>query len=259
MNENLTFDQKRLDAALATFRSTIRVKARFLLPFAGGVPASDRALEAFIEHHLHLAPETDAFRETFARIRKEEIGERDTTPETGEVATQTVYAVNVVRSTPDGPFVAAHQIKACLKQACSRLGMFNAKGKMGSKGDVAELGTVHAVGESVGNADAPWEIMLRKDGQAAPTHFDLISGTVGTPKGKKSIQHHTEVVEAGSEFEFEISWPAERLSPDDMMLAIAAMTQIGLGSCLSLAYGRFEVIAGEVTHTVARKPKTDKV
>jgi hypothetical protein len=255
--ETMTFDQKRLNEALAKFRSTIKVKCRFLLPFAGGVPASDKALEAFIEHHLHLVPETDAFKETFSRIRHEEIGERDTTPEQGEVSTQTIYAVNIVRSTPDGPFISAHQIKACLKQACSRLGMFNARGKMGSKGDVAELGSVCASGDSIGNPDAPWEIMLRKDGKPAPTHFDLISGTVGTPKGKKSIQHHTQVVEAGSEFEFTISWPSERLSPDDMMLAIAAMTQIGLGSCLSLAYGRFEVIEGKVTHSVAKKPKAD--
>ena len=238
----VTAIQQELDAMLAEHRQSMTIKARFLRPLAGGQPASDDGLRAFIKHHLGIAPDAPEFEAAFQRIRKEEIGERSTTPETGEVQTEEVYAVNVIRKSEHGSFLLEHQLKALIKQAASRLGLFQVKGKVGAKGDIAELGTITATGESLQNQDRPWEIYLRKNGAAAATHFVPISGSVGTPQGKKSIQHHTEVAEEGAEFSFQIAWPKKRLTMDDMKLILAAATQIGVGSCLSLGYGRFEVV-----------------
>jgi len=239
-----TLSQNDLDRMLQHIRSTATITARFLRPLAGGQPAGDKGLAAFVEHWLKISPDSPEFQQAIDRIKNEEIGERETTPEAGEVQTETVYAVNVIRRGEHGPYVAEHQIKAMLKQAASRLGLFTAK--KGSKGDVAEMGTVTAAGDSLQDPKRPWEIHLRKGGRAAATEFHSISGSVGTPSGKKSIQHHTEVCEEGAEFCFKIEWPAKKLTATDMALVIAAASKIKLGSCLSLGYGLFEVMSMEI-------------
>lgn len=238
--------QKDLDEKLAGVRTTAVINARFLRPFAGGQPAGDKGLAAFVQHHLGIDPESLEFEKAIARIRKDEIGERETTPEGGEVATSDVYQVNVIRQTELGSYISEHQIKALLKQAASRLGIFSAKGKVGSKGDLAEMGTIRACGESLQSEERPWEIYLRSGDRPASTEFVVLNGSVSTPMGKKSIQHHTEVSQEGAEFCFSVSWPEKKLTKDDIAMVIAAATQIGLGSCLSLGFGRFEVVSMEI-------------
>jgi hypothetical protein len=244
MKEILT--QTELDEMLAKHRQTAQVNIRFLRPCVGGQPAGEKGLRAFAEHHLGLEPDTPEFDAAIARIGKEEIGERDEAPELGEVEEKKVYAVNVIRHGKDGmPYIAAHQIKALIKQACTRMGLF--KSNAGSKGDVSELGTIQATGASLQDPERPWEVYLRKDGKAAATSFLEITGSVGTPKGKMSISHHSELSEEGAELEFAIIWPAKKLTSKDMALVMAAASKIGLGSCLSLEdYGRFEVVRMEM-------------
>ncbi|MFH1724300.1 MAG: hypothetical protein ABII00_06725 [Elusimicrobiota bacterium] len=236
--------QRDLDAVLDAERERAVVRCRLLRPLAGGQPAGEKALRAFAEHHLGLAPGTAEFDAALARIQSEEIGERETTPEDGEVKEESVYAVNVIRRGEKGPYILEHMVKALLKQAASRMGIF--KAKPGAKGDVAEMGTVEAAGESLQDLVRPWEIYLRRNGRPVGTSYALISGSVRTPQGKKSIQHHTETAEEGGEFTFAFSWPARKFSKDDLKRTLAAATKIGIGSCLSLGYGRFELVSAEV-------------
>jgi hypothetical protein len=235
-----TYTQRDLNSLIEEIRTTATIRARFIRPLAGGQPAGEKGIQSFVQHHLGLDPESEEFAKAVERISKEEVGERETTPEGGEVETSEVYQVNVIRRSEYGPFVLEHLIKALLKQAASRLGIFTAK--KGAKGDMAEMGTVEAFGDSLADPNRPWEIHLIKDGAAAKTEYAVISGSVNTPKGKKSIQHNTETCEEGAEITFRISWPPNKLKADDMAKVIGAATVIGLGSCLSLGYGRFEVV-----------------
>ena len=236
-----------LSEMLEAIRTTAVAHCRLLRPLAGGQPADDAGLRGFVEHHLGIPPETLEFTAALERIKREEIGERDTTPETGELETLEVYQVNVVRRSAKGPYILEHMVKAMLKQSASRLGLFMAQKKRGSKGDLAEFGTVTASGESLQDSARPWEIYPRIDGGPASTSYVKISGSVNTPQGKKSIQHHTEVIAEGSEFWFELRWPATRLNPDDIARIIAGGAIIGLGSCLSLGYGAFRVETLEIS------------
>ena len=238
----LNLTQADLDLMLQPYLGLATVHARLERETAGGQPAGENGLKAFVEHHLHLTPDTPEFDQALWRIMHEEIGEKETTPEGGEVETAEVYQVNVIRKTEHGPYVLEHMIKALLKQAASRMGLFQAKGKVGSKGDMSELGIVRAVGESLRDPARPWEIYLRKNGGPVPTRYQTISGSVGTPKGKKSIQHETEVTEEKAELRFSFQWYDKRLTSEDIALIFAAASHIGLGSCLALGYGRLEIL-----------------
>lgn len=239
------FSKGDLDKLLAEVRSRAVVKCVFKKPLAGGVPADDKGLEAFAEHHLKLTPGTDEFKGAIKRIKDEEIGERDTTPETGELSTEDVYQVNVLRKSEEGVFLLDHMVKASLKEAATRLGIFQKK--RGSKGDLAEMGTILAHGVSLRNEKRPWEIYLTgPQGGNNGTSFKSIQGTVGTPKGKKSISHHTEIAPEGCEFEYELRWLAGKLSAGDIPLLARAAAEIGVGSCRSLGYGRYDIIELEI-------------
>jgi len=240
----MTYTQRDLDKLLGKVRARATVTCRSVRKIAGGQPATDKGLDAFVQHHLGLDPESDKGKEAISRIKDKEIGERATGTEDGELDNKEVYQVNVIRRNRTGPFLLEHQIKAMLKQAASRLGLFVKK--RGSKGDMAELGTVRAHGESLQDPTRPWEIHLRLNGSAAETSFDQITGCVSTTQGKKSIMHHTEVVDEGTEFAFEFDWIPTKLKKSNMLEIIAAATQIGIGSCQSLGYGKYEVVEMEI-------------
>ena len=236
----MTLTQADLDAQLAKVRSVATVRAKFLRQFVGGQPAKEEGVRAFVQHQALISPDTPEFEAMVQRILKEEIGDKEKSPEGAELQESSTYGVNVIRHSVAGPYIAAHQIQACIKQAASRLGLFMAK--RGAKGDLAELGTVRAVDSSLADESRPWEIALTQSGAAAHTSFQLLSGSVSTPMGRKSIQYHAEMADEGSEFAFEIHWPATKIRGKDMGLILAAATQIGLGSCLSLGFGRWEVL-----------------
>jgi len=247
----MTYTQRDLDKLMSKRRGRAIVKCRAVRKIAGGQPAGDKALAAFVKYHLDLDPESNEGKSAIARIKNEEIGERDTGTPEGELDNKEVYQVNVIRRNMNGPFLLEHQIKAMLKQSASRLGYFVKK--RGSKGDMAELGTVRAHGTSLQFALRPWEIHLRKNGQSAPTSYDQITGCVSTTQGKKSIMHHTEVADEGSEFAFEFDWIPDKLGKNAMLEIIAAATQIGIGSCQSLGYGKFEVVELDIDMPVKVK------
>jgi hypothetical protein len=250
------YTQRDLDERLEKYRSRAIVHCRMVRDLAGGQPASEKAIRQFAIHYLKLKEDSKELDEAVARILKEEIGERDTTEEGGELTTEEVYQVTVLRRSKHGPHVLEHMVKAMIKQAATRLDLFNKK--RGSKGDVAELGTVYAYGESLQDPARPWQIHLLDDqGNQAVTRYEKISGSVQTPQGRKSIQHHTEVAPEGTCFSFELRWPARKLLKGDMMDIIAAATQVGLGSCQSLGYGRFEVLDLDF-EMQARAPEKDE-
>lgn len=231
-----------LDKLLKKHRTWAIVKAHFVRETAGGQPAGRKQIEAFVEHHLKFKPGTQEFIDIVNRIEKEEIGERDTAPPDGELETTKVYGVNVIRKSDKdfGPYILEHMIKACLKVAASRLEIFTKK--RGSKGDLVEMGEIMAHGDSMRDPERPWQIYLTNgNGDPVGTEFKVISGSVSTPTGKKSIKHHTEFAPEGSKFEFKIYWPPKKIKHKDMLLMLAAARKIGLGSCASLGYGRFEI------------------
>lgn len=240
VKQGQVFVQSELDELLEERRDRCVVRARFLRPHAGGVPASEDGIRAFVRYHLKLQPGTQEFERTVQRITHEELGAHDTAQLEDELDTENVYQVNVIRRSDHGPFLLEHMIKAVFKVAASRLGVFSKQ--RGSKGDVVELGTVLAHGDSLQNPARPWEIYLRKNGTSASTHFIKLQGCVNTPSGRKSIQHHTEVCDEGTEFEFELRWLNNKLKRENIPTVIAAMTTVGIGSCLSLGFGRFEVL-----------------
>lgn len=239
-HDGKAYTEAELAAMMDGERSAAAVTLTMTRRLAGSQPAGEKGVMAFVEHHLGLEPGSPEFEAACARIQKEEIGDREATPEGGEVQEVESYAVNVIRRSEHGPFVLEHQIKAMIKQAASRLGLFAAKGKVGCKGDVAEMGTVEAAGASLLNPKRPWEVYLvDANGKPVTTEWARISGSVGTPQGKRSIQHDTEVAPEGTMLHFIVRWPARKMKAEDMVKTIAAARVIGLGSCLSLDYGRF--------------------
>lgn len=256
-----TYTGADLEKALEGLRGEALATCRMRMPIAGGQPATERGLAAFVEHHLKLAPDSPQFEKAVRRIREEEIGERDATPTNGEVNQVRVYAVKIIRRTELGPYVAAHQIHANLKQAASRLGLWMSK--FGSRGDMTELGTVEAIRESLREPDHPERIYLRTEtGAPALTEYQVINGNVSGPSGSRSIQSHVEFAPAGSCFDFRFRWlvsggPAkkvsQRLYEAEMALIFAAASKIGLGSCLKLGYGRW--VADSLEINCVEKPR----
>jgi hypothetical protein len=232
-------------------RKGVKILIEFTREVAGSQPATDDGLRAFIKHHLGIDPETQAqeFEECLARIKKEEIGERDITPkndkgESGEVEEAKVYGVNVLRSTGKGAYIGAHQIKACFKACASRLGFFvGAKGKLGPKGDLAEFGTALAAGDSLLDPERPWEIYLvDKSGKPAKTHWGKIMGSVQSSSGRKSIMYDCEMAPAGTRLEFVFRYPPRNFSEEKWLKIVGAAKEVGLGAVKSLDYGRFKVL-----------------
>lgn len=235
---------------LEKYRCVLLCTLMFRRECVGGQPATEKGLEAFVQHVFKIdpmrldgdkknPPTNPEFIAAVERVRGE-IGERDLTPAQGEVEEKKVYGVNVVRQSPLGPFLLEHQIKAALKQSASRLGMFQRM--PGSKGDLAELGTVMARGDSLQNPDRPWELYIRKDGRPAKTEFTTLRGSVQTPKGKKSIQYEAEAVEEGATVSFELRWPPDKLTRSHMAEVVAALMVLGIGSARSLGYGQVDVV-----------------
>jgi len=242
------------EADLSTLRDERQgvavVKCMAIRPLAGGVPASEKGVGYFVEHHLGIKPDDPEHAKAVKRIMTDEVGERDDTPDRGELTEKKVYAVNVIRRSAKGPFLLEHMAKACFKVAASRLGYF-VKVK-GSKGDVSEMGTVLAHGPSLQNPERPWEIYLvnRTEHEAkvtpAETEFHEISGTVSNAQGRKSINHHTEVAKEGAYFEFEFRWLDKKLKAKDVAAIIAFMGEVGIGSVRSLEYGGFKVLGATI-------------
>jgi hypothetical protein len=221
--------------------SSVRCECTISTKLVGGLPADRKALLAFAEHHLKIVDPQER-ENAVARMLKEEIGERNVTPETGEVNEKQVYGVNIVRHDEQGrPFLGNWMIKACLKQAASRVGLFTET--RGTKGNMSEAGSVNAIGVSAQDPNHPEIIYLAQPDSEEPasTYFEEFMGRVQSPQGPVSIIHHSECVAPGSRFAFEFQFLRGGLDEDAIEKTLAMAMICGLGSIRSLECGKFRI------------------
>lgn len=209
----------------------------------GGMSADEAGVRAFVAHHLRLVD--DEAEAAVQRILAEEIGERNTTPEGGEITEKLTYGITVIRRDARGPWLGDWMIKACLKAAASRTGLFMTK--RGSKGDLAEMGRVRAVGASLATPDRPERIhLVDETGSPAQTYFQEFKGRVQSAQGAVSIVSHKECVPPGSRFAFEFRWYDGKLKEENIADIFAAAMNIGLGSAKAFERGKFSVESLEI-------------
>jgi hypothetical protein len=213
---------------------------RFVSAYVGGQPASKTGVVAFVKHHLGLVGREAE--EAVDRILGEEIRVTDGTPINGEVPEVESYGLNVIRRTEAGAaYVGTWQVRAMLKQAASRLGLFQATGKIGSKGDMSEAMLVVPWGPSA--VAGPQEIVIvGPDKKPWTDHiYEKFMGSVNTPKGRASIVHDSEIAPAGSSIYVRIEWPCKRITVRDMAGVLGLCERVALGSVKALERGRLVV------------------
>jgi len=217
---------------------TAHVTARFTRDYIGGQPASIEGIKAFVKHHLHL--EGEEAENAVKRIDGQEV--QQISGGTDEVDEKQTYGLNVIRRTSEGfAYVGTWQARAMIKQAASRLGLFAAKGKVGSKGDLAEAMLVSPAGDSA--CAGSHEIIILEDGKPSVARiFKKFMGSVSTPKGRMSIVHDSEIAPAGSMIQFSVQWPSGKITESDMAAVMGLCERVGMGSVRSLEHGRFEVV-----------------
>ncbi len=227
---------------------TARVTAECSLSteLVGGIPGDEDGVRLFVTHHLKKTGEEAE--EAVKRILKEEIGERDVPYDAGtelpapaELKEKLSYGINVIRRDSNGPFLMAHMVKACIKAAASRLGLFASK--RGSKGDVAEMGQVITMGISLLDVHRPHNIYLRNPEGTGPavTTFQRFRGRVQSPQGSKSIVNDAETAAIGSRFEFEFRYLPTKLNKDDVVKIFSSAMVVGLGSAKAFERGKFDI------------------
>ncbi len=239
----------------------------FKTDYYGGQPATEAGLAAFVQHHLGL--EGDEATEAIARIRNEELGEKDTTKELDEINEKEIYGVNQVRRDDEGPWVGNWQIKACMKVAASRLGVFVSK--KGSKGDLAEMTRVTPFGPSKQTEhpdrvhffnsndvfdELPEGSEPSDSGAPVETTYVNVLGCISTPQGKKSISTHTETVPRGTRLCFEMRYPGTKLADEEIIKIFSAIGNIGLGSARAFENGTFETTIDMESAITPLKAKT---
>ena len=222
--------------------NTAIVRLRFMNEYVGGQPASRDGIAAFAEHHLGLVGE--ALEIAVRRIMGEEVQLSTGADEVDEKAT---YGLNVIRRTADGyAYIGTWQVRAMLKQAASRLGIFSAKGKVGSKGDMSEGMLVMPWGIS-GLGDHQQIVIVQGGKPFAERVYKKFMGSVQTPKGRMSIVNDAEIAPAGTEIEVRVEWPGGKLKADDMASIWALGRRVGLGSVKAMESGRFEIVSLDIT------------
>jgi len=238
--------------------SLAAVRLRFTSDYVGGQPAMKKGVEGFVHHHLGLTG--DEAENAVARILGEEV--RIDKPG-DEVQEKISYALNVIRRNEAGiAYLGTWQLRAMIKQSASRLGLFVAKGKMGSKGDLSEAMLIKPDGPSdIGHHQQigfcqPTEDEAGSDEMFKERIFQRFNGSVSTPKGRTSIQHDSEIAPTGCELHATIEWPSKKISGPDMAAILSLGQRIGLGSVKSLEHGRFFVMSLSIQ--TPDKPKKDE-
>jgi hypothetical protein len=244
MSEIKTYTQADLDGYYDDMTSRLTAECEFTTELVGGMAADHAGIEAFCRHHLKL--EGTDLEEAVTRIQNEEIGERKKgVADEAELDEKLTYGICIIRRDSFGPWLGNWMVKACLKAAASRLGLFVAR--RGSKGDVTEMGRVHAHGISF-HPQVPQPhthihlIEPAADGASGTaTYFHDFRGRVSTPSGSMSIVSDRECVDAGTRFGFEFRWYSGKVGQDDMARIVAAMECVGLGSAKAFERGKFAV------------------
>jgi len=212
----------------------------FMRDVIGGLPAKEKDLRQFCQHHLGLAG--DELERAIQRIQHEELGEKSVpTPEGGELEHKATYGLKVFPRDAEGhPGVSDHQIKACLSTAATRLGIFSRR--MGSKGDFREVGLARGHGPSV--SVSPGHLRFYNgDGQAlGKLDYHKLMGSPSGPKGTRSIVTDCEFAPAGSKLSIELRFSFAKLTESDIAEMFAFAQEIGLGSARSMQYGKFRVL-----------------
>jgi len=257
------YTAKELEQVYQDSTALVTASCTLLTELVGGQPAGEDGIRQFVKHHLEITDEAEC-EKAVQRILREEVGERDTTPAEGEIVERETYGVNVIRHDEFGPYLGDWMVKACIKAAFSRMGMFVEK--RGSKGNVAELGRVRAFGPSaVHHRLHPERIYLTlgEELAPAPTTFKEFSGRVNTPQGAKSIKHHSECAAPGTRFGFEFRFlpgtaGIKAITEKDVVKMLSFATVIGLGSAKALERGKFIVDACsiEIPKKVKDEPAT---
>ena len=238
-----TFNFEDLQRCYEEKTASVACDCSLVTEMVGGVPANEDALRAFVTHHYKLTDPAE-IEKAVARIQNEELGKTDQTPELGELKEEQVYGVNMVRRTALGPYIGDWMIKACLKQAASRLNVFVEI--RGSKGNFSEAGRVRAYGESDIDSENPNFIYLRSpEGGAAKTYFQKFMGRVSSPQGSVSIVHTSECVAPKSRFGFEFRFlpgiGKNQVKEQDIKDVLALAMIVGLGSVKALERGKFKI------------------
>lgn len=236
--KELSFEQ--LKGTYDNLTSSVKCFCTVSTKLVGGIPADRKALLAFAEHHLKIGDPAER-ENAVNRMLNEEIGEREVTPEGGEIKEKKVYGVNVVRHTAMGPYLGDWMIKACIKQAASRVGVFIQS--RGSKGNFAEAGKVSAIGDSLRDKEHPELVYVTDPDGTGPaqTYFEEFMGRVQSPQGPVSIIHHSECIAPKSRFAFEFQFLAGNLEEDAIEKTFAMAMICGLGSIRSLECGKFRI------------------
>jgi hypothetical protein len=248
--------QQDLEQRYQEKTASIRCWCTLTSELVGGVPADKKALDAFAEYHLGIADPGER-EKAVARILKEEIGERDATPEGGEVQEKQIYGVNVVRKTDDiGPWLGDWMVKAGIKQAASRAGVFQKT--RGSKGNFSEAGRVRAIDFSLKEKDHAERIYLVNATTEDPAHtyFREFMGRVQGAGGAKSIVHHSECVSTGSRFAFEYRFLPGEVEHSSMLDVISLLGIVGCGSVRSLERGKYSIDKCELDGIAEVKAKS---
>lgn len=222
--------------------ATATVRLRFTSDLVGGQPASEKGVRAFAEHHLKLTGEP--LDEAVQRILTGEVRKDSNGDEVREIET---YGLNVLRRTEAGcAYVGTWQVRAMLKQSASRLGLFSQKGKVGSKGDLAEAMAVRP--DDISKLAGFQEIcIIGEDGKPYTARkYKKFMGSVTNAGGRMSIVHDSEIAPPGARIAFTLVWPAKKIKGDDMAAVFALGQNVGLGSVKSLECGRFEIEKFEV-------------
>lgn len=229
--------------------SYVRCECVFATEMVGGQPADEDGVRQFVVNHLKIADPKEQER-AMARIMHEEV--EDAAGEDDELPEGKVYGLRAVRRDEHGPYVGDWMIKACIKNAASRLQIF--RQHKGSKGNFAEAGRARAWKYSLQNQAQPNQIYIRNsvDAPAHTTHKDFM-GRVQTPRGPVSILHQSEVIEPGSRFAFEFRFLNNNLHKnlvaDDIKDVLALAMIVGLGSARSLERGKFRIESAEIELT----------
>jgi hypothetical protein len=265
-----TFNASELRQVYESMTGSIRCQCTLSTEMVGGQPADERGVRAFVEYQMKVQPTIanpdwhDGSPATVHELLKNEefeklvhqvmgeIGDREVAPPEGELAEKITYGVNVIRHDENGPWLGDWMVKACMKQAASRLNLFFSV--KGTKGDMAEAGEVRAAGISAIGKHQQRIYVRTSDGSLpAPTYFQRFPGRVSTPQGSTSIVRDSECIGAGNRFEFEFRILPERFKENDIVQMLALAQNFGIGSTRSLERGKFVIDQAEVELEIERK------
>jgi hypothetical protein len=241
----LEFTGHEIEERYAELTACLTVEAELVTEMIGGQPAGQDGVESFVKHHLKLVGE-EAEAAVQRIMAREGAGPREIAPPEGELKEVESYAVNIIRHTEFGPYIGNWMIKACVKQAASRIGLF--KKKIGTKGDFAEGGRVHAIGHSRKEDDRKIYLYdVENDDGDVTTYYRKFRGKVSTPQGSVSIVHDSEVAPPGTRFNFEYRFMNGKTSKDEVMNILALACNCGVGSAKSFECGKFRIVKARLT------------